>query len=460
MAAAAISAVQRRRYLDELAGARGESPAPTSPQSRKATVDLPEQGTGIWRWQRQAAWAYIQMPVQLFVAGLISGNFLANVIEKWIDPYAEEYLEVWDAVDMFFNIMFSIELVWNMYAFWFRRFWKSAWNVFDFVVVSIGLLNMTKVPLPGPLSLLRMMRAFRVFRLFKRVESLNAIIVSLARSVPGVSNAGVFLLLVMCIYAIVGQEFFMLHGASYSYRNDLGEEVALMTARGLQYGYDYWGNFGLALFTVFQVLTHESWSEVIGRPLINSNDGFQTLGTSIFFVSYQLVVGVVLINVMIAILLEKMMGQDDSEELRNAMHKKVGDVPVPVRRRSLERSLQLFSSEATSNSAPFVVPKDRGAIQEADEKWSVHSWEAGDASNAKLPAERQRLEGHKVGRSAFDEPAHMRVDIPSAIREIGSDCADLRSQLATARKTLESVVELLQAEPCDRPEALRRNRPT
>lgn len=105
--------------------------------------------------------------------------------------------------------------VWNMYAFWFRRFWKSAWNVFDFaarskdwalagvlsklgsghvqlgngrtpgdlhfmwnmwkmyhgslfshakVVVSIGLLNMTKVPLPGPLSLLRMMRAFRVFR--------------------------------------------------------------------------------------------------------------------------------------------------------------------------------------------------------------------------------------------------------------------------------------------------------
>lgn len=49
----------------------------------------------------------------------------------------------------------------------------------------------------------------------------------------------------------------MLHGASYSYRNDLGEEVALMTARGLQYGYDYWGNFGLALFTVFQVLTHE-----------------------------------------------------------------------------------------------------------------------------------------------------------------------------------------------------------
>jgi len=29
-------------------------------------------------------------------------------------------------------------------------------------------------------------------------------------------------------------------------------------------GYEYFGNFGKALFTMFQVLTGESWSEAIG----------------------------------------------------------------------------------------------------------------------------------------------------------------------------------------------------
>ena len=50
----------------------------------------------------------------------------------------------------------------------------------------------------------------------------------------------------------------MYHGSNFTYTNDMGEEVALVTPRGLEYGYDYWGNFGLALYTMFQVLTTES----------------------------------------------------------------------------------------------------------------------------------------------------------------------------------------------------------
>ena len=66
--------------------------------------------------------------------------------------------------------------------------------------------------LPGPLSLLRLMRAFRVFRLFKRVKSLNKIIVSLGKAIPGVMNAFLIMLIVMCIYAILGVEFFKYEG--------------------------------------------------------------------------------------------------------------------------------------------------------------------------------------------------------------------------------------------------------
>ena len=39
-----------------------------------------------------------------------------------------------------------------MYSFWLCRFWKSAWNIFDVVVVTIGLMNYVLPDLPGPLG--------------------------------------------------------------------------------------------------------------------------------------------------------------------------------------------------------------------------------------------------------------------------------------------------------------------
>ena len=68
------------------------------------------------------------------------------------------------------------------------------------------------IPLPGPLRLLRTLRAFRVFRLFKRVKSLNKIVVSLGKAMPGVMNAFLILTLVMCIYAILAVDFFQAEG--------------------------------------------------------------------------------------------------------------------------------------------------------------------------------------------------------------------------------------------------------
>merc|ERR1719502_1593303 len=93
------------------------------------------------------------------------------------------------------------------------KFWNNGWNLFDFVVVAIGVIGYIFPPsILGPFALLRMMRAFRVFRLFKRVKSLNKILVSLARAVPGVCNAFLIMLIVMCIYAILGVEFYKFEG--------------------------------------------------------------------------------------------------------------------------------------------------------------------------------------------------------------------------------------------------------
>merc|ERR1719174_2400022 len=110
--------------------------------------------------------------------------------------------------ELFFNVVFLVELILNMYSTWFAKFWKSGWNIFDFSVVLIGWLFQLEVPLPGPMKLLRMMRAFRVFRLFKRVESLRKILEALARAVPGVMNAFLIQLIIICIFAIIAVDRF------------------------------------------------------------------------------------------------------------------------------------------------------------------------------------------------------------------------------------------------------------
>eukprot|EP00930_Biecheleria_cincta_P041139 TRINITY_DN28176_c0_g2_i1.p1 TRINITY_DN28176_c0_g2~~TRINITY_DN28176_c0_g2_i1.p1 ORF type:complete len:410 (-),score=78.04 TRINITY_DN28176_c0_g2_i1:261-1490(-) len=365
MAAAAVAhAVQKRNAAFQEDEENGSSPRK---RPHVSVVDLPpEVETGFWKYQRRAAMIYKDSRVQWSVAGLIGGNFLANVVEKSIDPTGTQYTVAWDVLDMFFNLAFLVELILNMYGFWLCRFWRSGWNVFDFVVVSIGMLGVFKVPLPGPLSLLRMMRAFRVFRLFKRIKSLNKILVSLGKAVPGVANAFFILFLMMCIYSILAVEFFGDYAVSGSYPNELGQEVGSTTARRLVYGEEYFSNFGLALYTMFQVLTAESWSEAIARPMIHTTNVPNAFLIAFYFVSFNLLNGVVLINVVIAVLLEKMVDgevppdeADDVTDQDSELEGEMPEVPVCPEESMLEDGSQLAVEDVTEPATLRVNANER-----------------------------------------------------------------------------------------------------
>jgi len=245
------------------------------------------------------------------------GQFFTNVVEKQIDPWNDLYPEEWRWIEFGWNSIFIAELLWNAVgSFYFlswpkNHFLRSSWNIFDVLVVSVSLPSMLGVELPGPMSQLRMLRAFRVFRLFKRIESLNKIISSLALAVPGIVNASIVMGLVMCIYAILAVDLFGRFGSSGAYMNVDGVNISLTTLRGLNYGDEYYGTFSRSIFTLFQVLTGESWSEVIARPIVFSHGPRAILG-ALFYISFILLCGIVLINVAVAVLLEKMVDSSAS----------------------------------------------------------------------------------------------------------------------------------------------------
>ena len=154
---------------------------------------------------------------------------------------------------------------------------------------------------------------------------------SLAASLPpsplGVTNAFVIMLIIMSMYAIIGVEIFSTFGKGGTFitvqqtRDPLtnalvypNTTVSSETMRGFDFGEEYFGTFSRALFTLFQVLTGESWAEMVARPLIFGYTPSNSLLPSFYFSSYIVLMQIVLINVVVAVLLDKFVEEDPAAE--------------------------------------------------------------------------------------------------------------------------------------------------
>ncbi|EKX40769.1 hypothetical protein GUITHDRAFT_113039 [Guillardia theta CCMP2712] len=229
-------------------------------------------------FRRKVRWFYVGDRCQVFVAGIIMCNFLLNIFEAHFNAAPDTQLaNVFDQIDLLFTIFFTVELVINIFATWFVEFVSDGWNWFDFGVVLVSLLSLVLTNLPGA-NILRLMRCFRVFRLFKRIPSLRQIMIALTASIPPMINAFALVCLVTAIYAIMSVTFFS------------------------SYAPEEFGDFFTGMFTMFQVMTGDNWSD-IARGLFTLTG--QNTGVAIFFVSFHLIVALVLLNVVIAVLLDE-----------------------------------------------------------------------------------------------------------------------------------------------------------
>ncbi|CAK0865991.1 unnamed protein product [Prorocentrum cordatum] len=247
---------------------------------------------GLWKHQVRAFDFYHDYGrrrpyVQASVAKLIVANFLCDIAPWQWDPEPDldhrRHKALWFALDYAFNLAFLVELLVNMYGKWMRPFFRDGWNVFDLVVVTVGVVDMLQVPVSHSIKMVRLLRAFRVLRLLKRVESLRRVVMAIANALPAVLNVLVLCSILISIskaararhapakggrdggYAIIAVDLF---GDLYSGHEEDPVPGAI-TARGNLYGEEYYGTFAAALFTLLQVLTGESWSEAGVRPPIH-----------------------------------------------------------------------------------------------------------------------------------------------------------------------------------------------
>jgi len=377
------------------------------------------------------------------VASIIIFNFLINIIEKEIDPIGSKYPEVWAAFELIFNIIFLLELLLNMYGQGgpFKPFWSSGWNVFDTIIVSVGVVLMTGIDL-GPGNKLKLLRAFRIFRLFKRIKSLNKVIVAIGRSLRGVVNAMAIMLIFMCIYAILAVDLFFDFGdmedGTYTTYDSIAQpdgtdlllnvSVSTMTGRGMYQFSEYYGTFLRALYTLFQVMTGESWSEAVARPLMFGLEKTNGIQVSIFFVSYMMLMQFVLINVVVAVLLFGFVAEDDETEEEPAAA--AGDDSTDE---------HMLNGEAAPTSAPAPSP-------------SAPPSAAAAAADLPSDAEQARLE--QMLDAILQELGSMKEDVASqslVIEKLKRDPISAKAKIQPGGVTLSAVTEEAAPPPPARP---------
>lgn len=376
------------------------------------------------------------------IAFLILGNFIINITEKQIDPDPEnqKYPEFFARADVAFNIIFLFELVANMWGYGgpVKAFWLSGWNVFDTIIVLVGVLNMVNA-LGPPLDKIKLMRAFRVFRLFKRVESLNKIIVALFKSIPGVTNAFIFLSIFFCIYAILAVELFREfgNGGVYTTYDELSGKSATndgMTTRGFIAGEEYYGTFMRALYTLFQVMTGESWSEAVARPLLFGMYKSSAFTVGLFFVSLLILMQIVLLNVVVAVLLEKIVTPEKS-----AAEQELDDQMEELDERMAEALARLDKEhfQKVDSIREVEVGETSEHMHAFDDIDTVCSDEKDAAKDESTPALLDKLPGNGEVEGKADR-IHSVLDKIigklSQVNTLAQSVADLRSEMQDIRE--------------------------
>ncbi|WP_299397825.1 ion transporter [Pelagibius sp.] len=158
-------------------------------------------------------------------------------------------------------------------------FFKNAWNVFDFTVVAISL-----APASAAFSVLRALRVLRVLRLISVIPSMRKVVQALLQAIPGMGSIAALLGLLYYVFSVMATKLF---GAAFP---------------------DWFGTLGASAYSLFQIMTLESWSMGIVRPVM---DVFPFAWA--FFVPFILVTTFAVLNLFIAIIVNAMQSQHDAE---------------------------------------------------------------------------------------------------------------------------------------------------
>jgi len=238
---------------------------------------------------------------------LITVLIIANAAVMGIETYEgmrQKAGPLLQALDQIFLIIFTIELGMRLYVHR-RKFFSDAWSLFDLTIVTIAW-----IPASGPLAVLRALRVLRILRLISVVPSLRKVVSGLIAALPGMGSIVLLLLLMFYVFSVMGTTLF-----SEQFPN-------------------WFGTLPRTSYTLFQIMTLESWSMGIVRPVM------EVIPYAwIYFVVFIVSTSFTVLNLFIGIIVSAMSAEGEAAAVAEREKLKKDQETILEEIRSLRREI-------------------------------------------------------------------------------------------------------------------------
>jgi voltage-gated sodium channel len=217
---------------------------------------------------------------------LITGLIIVNAIMLGLETSDAVMRRIGDALivaDRVIVAVFVLEILAKIVVYR-RDFVRDPWNLFDFTVIGLSIL-----PATNAFSVFRAFRVLRVLRLISAVPSMRQVVLGLLNAIPGMATTAGLLLLAFYVFAVIATEMF---GSTFK---------------------DWFGSLGASMYSLFQIMTLESWSMGIVRPVMEVYPWAWA-----FFVPFIIVTSFAVLNLFVAIIVNAMSAEAVAETTASA----------------------------------------------------------------------------------------------------------------------------------------------
>ena len=221
---------------------------------------------------------------QIFIAGVIIVNAIVIALSTYQsieDEYGQALTILNDALYGIFLVELIIRLLSYMPRPW--NFFRSGWNIFDFIVIGAVLIPAVR----QQVTILRLLRLARIVRLMRFLPDARVLLLAVTRATPAVVSMVVLTILVIFVYAVIGWSLF-------------GQELP-----------NEWGDIGTAMLTLFILLTLENF------PVYLQEAQEVSAIAPVYFLSFVLIAAFIIVNLLIGVIISAM-DQARSEEAQRA----------------------------------------------------------------------------------------------------------------------------------------------
>ncbi|XP_058166592.1 sodium channel protein para isoform X16 [Anopheles ziemanni] len=301
-----------------------------------------------WVWlkfQEGVAFIVFDPFVELFITLCIVVNTLFMALDHHdMDPDMEKALK---SGNYFFTATFAIEASMKLIAMSPKYYFQEGWNIFDFIIVALSLLELGLEGVQG-LSVLRSFRLLRVFKLAKSWPTLNLLISIMGRTVGALGNLTFVLCIIIFIFAVMGMQLF---GKNYTDNMDRFPDGDLPR----------WNftDFMHSFMIVFRVLCGE-WIESMWDCMLVGD-----VSCIPFFLATVVIGNLVVLNLFLALLLSNFGSSSLSAPTADNETNKIAEAFNRISRFSnwikmnIANALKFFKTKLTSQIAS-VQPAEHG----------------------------------------------------------------------------------------------------